>query len=260
MGSDLNIIFEDDFILVLDKPAGVVVNRSETTREETLQDKISEYFHLGNDLGVGERAGIVHRLDRETSGLVVVAKTERAFTNLQNQFKERKVKKVYTALVHGILKNQSGVIESNIGRVGKFGKFGEVSDGREAITEYLTSGYFQLKMDFFEALKQKTEATKSRKNYIERQAKSYSLLSVFPKSGRTHQIRVHLKSIGNPVVSDLLYGPRKLLKFDLLWCQRLFLHAKTLEFEHPRSKKRLVFESDLPNDLGLALTNLTRLL
>lgn len=250
----MDVIYEDDFILVLEKPAGVVVNRSETTREETLQDQISEYLQLGNDLGIGERAGIVHRLDRETSGLMVVAKTEKAFGNLQNQFKERKVKKVYTALVHGNLKNQSGEIKSDIGRVGKFGKFGEVSSGREAETYYQLDKYLQIKQELFESLKLRTEATRSRKNYLERHAKLYSLLSLFPKSGRTHQIRVHLKSIGHPLVSDLIYSPRKLLQFDLFWCPRLFLHAKILEFIHPKTKKAIFFESSLPDDLTLALS------
>lgn len=252
----LLIVYEDEFLLVVDKPAGIVVNRSETIKEETLQDLISEYFHLGDGLGIGERAGIVHRLDRETSGLMVVAKTEKAFGNLQSQFKERKVKKVYTALAHGILKNQSGVIKSDIGRVGKFGKFGEVPGGREAITNYQMDNYFQIKQELFESLKLRTEASRSRKNYLERHARLYSLLSLFPKSGRTHQIRVHLKSIGHPLVSDLIYSPRKLLQFDLFWCPRLFLHARSLEFVHPQTKKPIFFESSLPDDLTLALSYL----
>lgn len=250
-------MFEDDFILVLDKPAGLVVNRSETLSEETLQDQISEYLQLGSDLGIGERAGIVHRLDRETSGLMVVAKTEKVFRNLQNQFKERKVEKVYTALAHGILKNQSGEIKSDIGRVGKFGKFGEVPGGREAITQYQTDNQFQLKEAFFESLKVRNELTRSRKNYLERHAKLYSLLSLFPKSGRTHQIRVHLKSIGHPVVADFIYGPRKLFQFDLFWCPRLFLHARSLEFVHPQTKKPIFFESSLPDDLKTVFDYLT---
>src|SRR3989339_914272 len=95
------VIFEDEQILVVDKPAGLVVNRSQTNEGETLQDQLCEYFQLGDDLGIGDRAGIVHRLDRETSGVLVVAKTQRAFEILQSQFKDRSVKKEYTTLVHG---------------------------------------------------------------------------------------------------------------------------------------------------------------
>ncbi|KKR61076.1 MAG: Pseudouridine synthase [Candidatus Curtissbacteria bacterium GW2011_GWA2_40_31] len=100
------VIFEDEQILVVDKPAGLVVNRSETNRQETLQDQLVDYFKLGHDLGIGDRAGIVHRLDRETSGVLVVAKTQKAFDFLQKQFKDRKIKKEYVALVHGFVKEK----------------------------------------------------------------------------------------------------------------------------------------------------------
>ena len=119
----LQIIFEDSEILVLNKPAGLVVNRSQTIKEETLQDLLSEYFNLGPSLGIGDRAGIVHRLDRETSGLLLVAKTQKSFENLQDQFKERKVEKEYVALVHGHIKDEKVEIKNKIVRIGKFGKF-----------------------------------------------------------------------------------------------------------------------------------------
>src|SRR4030042_5404723 len=112
----LKIIFKDDQILVVEKPTGLVVNRSETIREETLQDQLAFYFHLDKSLGVGDRAGIVHRLDRETSGLLLVAKTQKAFDFLQRQFKERKVAKEYVALVHDFVKDKSGSVVSDIGR------------------------------------------------------------------------------------------------------------------------------------------------
>ena len=95
--------------------------------------------------------------------------------------------------------------------------------------------------------------TKSRINYLEKHATFYTLLKVFPKTGRTHQIRVHLKSIGHPIVSDLIYCPRKLIKFDLLWCPRLFLHAAFLAFRHPKTKKEIAFTLDLPKDLKNAM-------
>src|SRR3989344_2586017 len=127
------IIFEDEEILVVNKKAQVVVNKSQTFQEETLQDELGEYFGLKDgDLGIGERAGIVHRLDRETSGLILVAKTQKTFENLQAQFKNREVEKEYTALVHGHLREQAGIIEAKIERIGKFGKFG-IADRRSLI-------------------------------------------------------------------------------------------------------------------------------
>ncbi|MBI2599171.1 RluA family pseudouridine synthase [Candidatus Curtissbacteria bacterium] len=262
---DFNIIFEDDDILVLDKPAGLVVNKSETIKEKTLQDRLSAYFHLGSSLGIGDRAGVVHRLDRETSGLMVVAKTKPAFENLQKQFKERKVKKEYTALVHGKVLDDRGKIDKPIGRIGSFGKFGVAAGGRESRTVFEVEGRYKIKDDRFNVILNSIQdpdsgqarMTKSRLNYLKNHARDYSLLSVFPKTGRTHQIRVHLKSIGHPVVSDLIYAPAKLLKSDMLWCPRLFLHAKSLEFRHPGTGRQIFFESDLPNDLKDAMLNLT---
>ena len=255
------IIFEDKWILVVDKPSGLVVNRSETNKDGTLQDELSGYFGLrSDDLGIGDRAGIVHRLDRETSGLIVVAKTKGAFENLQAQFKERQVTKEYRALVHGYLK-ESGSVETKIARIGKFGKFGVVdrrSIGREARTDYKVEVGYEMHEDVLIKRIQELgfSLSKARIKYLKNHARDYSLLSVFPKTGRTHQIRVHLKHIGHPVVSDLIYTPAKLIKFDLLWCPRLFLHAKSLEISHPKTKKRLKFESDLPKDLKSAILNL----
>lgn len=250
--TEINIVYEDEGILILDKPAGLVVNRSETLKEGTLQDQLGDYFSLGKSLGIGDRAGIVHRLDRETSGLMVVAKTEKAFSNMQAQFKSREVQKEYIALVHGHLK-EDVVINAPIGRVGSFGKFGVVYGGREAMTDLELIKRYQLKeLDSIEL----DQWSKPRLRYIKNHGQFYSLVSAFPKTGRTHQIRVHLKHIGHPVVTDLIYGPSKLLKFDLMWCPRLFLHAKTIEFTHPVTGKRVFFDSDLPKDLKDAMLNL----
>jgi len=247
--SRIKIIFEDEQILVVNKPAGLVVNRSETTREETLQDQLSEYFHLKpGDLGVGERAGIVHRLDRETSGVLVVAKTQKAFDFLQRQFQERKVAKEYIALVHGFLKDKSGSIAFDIGRIGKFGKFGVVDMGRASETDFKVIRRYKFKESSFNILINQNKPTKARINYLKNHAHDYTLVSVFPKTGRTHQVRVHLKGIGHSVVTDSLYAPNKLLKFDRLWCERLFLHAKRIDFTNLQGK-RVVFEVPLPYDL-----------
>ena len=293
----LQIIFEDSEILVLNKPAGLVVNRSQTIKEETLQDLLSEYFNLGPSLGIGDRAGIVHRLDRETSGLLLVAKTQKAFENLQDQFKERKVEKEYVCLAHGQANQDLGVIEGDVGRIGKFGKFGIVRKGKESRTDFKVVENYQFKEAKFNQLlyfssdssadgesrslstssslsnlgvedlnsRQKGSRqssndnyflSKSRINYLKKHATKYTLVALFPKTGRTHQIRVHIKSIGHPAVSDLIYTPKKLLKFDLLWCPRLFLHASSLRFIHPKTKKPVSFKSDLPNDLKGAILNL----
>ncbi|MBI2594257.1 RluA family pseudouridine synthase [Candidatus Curtissbacteria bacterium] len=252
----LQIIYEDQDILVIDKPAGLVVNRSETIREETLQDWLSDYFNLGNDLGIGDRAGIVHRLDRETSGLLLVAKTQRAFENLQAQFKARTVQKAYLALVHGQVKDDKGSITGEIGRVGKFGKFGLVKDGRESVTQFTVEQKYTMTNDCFNLSIHRYKFTKSQINYLKNHAQEYTVLKIYPKTGRTHQVRVHLQSIGHPVVSDQTYAPKKLLKFDLAWCPRLFLHACALEIVHPVTKKPIKFTSDLPNDLKNAILNL----
>jgi len=281
------IIFEDDQILVVDKPAGLIVNRSDTCGEETLQDQLSKYFNLGKNLGIGDRAGIVHRLDRETSGLLLVAKTQEAFENLQRQFKDRKVAKEYIALVHGAMKNESGTIDADIGRIGKFGKFGAVDQGRASRTDFKVVSRYQLRESCFNVLISvgrtsidsvrfsdisgsplklclrrmadihQNILTRPRINYLRHHAEDYTLLHLFPRTGRTHQVRVHLKSIGHPVVSDLIYTPQKLLKFDLSWCPRLFLHAQSLEFINPVSGKGLKLTCDLPKDLQEALGFLT---
>lgn len=253
----MNIVFEDEQILITDKPSGLVVNRSETTTEETLQDQISKYLEL-SDLGIGDRAGIVHRLDRETSGLLIVAKDQKAFENLQQQFKDRTIQKKYIALVHGALKENKGSVVAAIGRVGKFGKFGIVKEGRESVTDFRVDAHYLMPDNRFDELIHQGNLTKSRINYLKNHARQYTLCAVFPKTGRTHQVRVHLKSIGHAVVSDSIYAPNKLLKLDLLWCPRLFLHAARVNFQHPKDGKKVEFKSPLPKDLKSAILNLTK--
>lgn len=250
----LNVFFEDDDILVVEKSVGLVVNRADTTHDTTLQDLLSEHFKLpADDLGIGERAGIVHRLDKETSGLLVVAKKQRVFEFLQRQFKDRLVKKKYIALVHGWLIDNSGQISSNIGRIGKFGKFGTVSDGRESLTKFEVSAKYTFAEKKLEDITGEINLSKNRINYLKNHATAYTLLKIKPFSGRTHQVRVHLKSIGHPIVSDSLYAPGKLLKFDLAWCPRLFLHSSYLEFKTSKTKPRLKFNLELPSDLKKSL-------
>lgn len=250
----MDAIFEDEDILIIEKPSGQVVNRSETIKEGTLQDEVSKYFNLG-DLGIGNRAGIVHRLDRETSGLMVIAKTQAAFEKLQTDFKLRKVQKEYMALVHGFVKEDIGLIDKPIGRVGGFGKFGVVLGDRDALTMFEVSDRLTLKEEVLVTASE--ELNKNRLRYIKSHGREFTLVNVFPKTGRTHQIRVHFKSLSHPLVSDLIYGPKRLVDFDLKWCPRLFLHAKAISFKHPKTGVQMFFESDLPDDLRQALGCLT---
>ena len=177
------------------------------------------------DSGENERPGIVHRLDKDTSGLIIIAKNDKAHMELSEQFKNRTVTKVYQALVHGFLKPEQGVVEARIGRHPRDRKrMAVVSHGREARTEYRVIQYFD----------------------------DYTLLEIRPKTGRTHQIRVHLAAIGYPVVGDSTYGGRS----DLL--DRQFLHAYKLGFRLPSSGEYREFQSDLPPDLARVLQEVAR--
>jgi 23S rRNA pseudouridine1911/1915/1917 synthase len=248
------IIFEDNFILVIDKPAGWIVNRAETTRdEETVQDWIESHLKVPREDKVARvpqarnargaldsrdtffaRSGIVHRLDKETSGILLIANTPQAFFNLQRQFKERKIKKRYLALVHGKITPVEGVIEVPIAR-SPFDreKFGVFLGGRPARTKY-----------------------KVKKNHT-LDTKRYTLLELAPTTGRTHQIRVHLKFIGHPVVGDEKYAGRKTARADRKWCPRQFLHASYLSFIHPKTGKKVVISSKLPSDLKRIIMTLS---
>lgn len=243
------IIFEDSQILVLEKPAGLIVTRAETLKSPTLQDWLAEFLNLGGNWGIGARAGIVHRLDKDTSGIILVGKTEKSFKFLQEQFAKREVVKKYLALVHGIPTQNSFEINLPIARQ-RFGKFGVKVWGKIAKTTFLVLKKFQFGEKFDEIAK---NFPKKLRGYFENHAKFYSLLEAEPLTGRTHQIRVHLKSVNLFIVSDPLYLPGKLVKFDANFCPRLFLHAKTITFAHPTKKIRLTFETKLPKDLIEAL-------
>jgi 23S rRNA pseudouridine1911/1915/1917 synthase len=223
------IIFEDDYLLVLDKPAGMVVNNATTTKgQETLQSWLVANFAFPIFSFPEARNGIVHRLDKETSGLMAIAKTIEVFRALQAQFKERKVNKSYLTLVHGKVVPVDGEINISVGRLPwNRQRFGVLPGGREAVTLYKVKGYY-----LFPGNKE-----------------AFSFLEVFPKTGRTHQIRIHLKHIGHPVVGDSFYAGRKTSRCDRLWCPRLFLNAAKLEYTHPITKKTVSLRSPLPKDL-----------
>lgn len=220
------IVAEDDGVLVLDKPAGLVVHPADGVREPTLVDWLlatrPEVRGVGED---PQRPGIVHRLDREASGLMVVAKTQAAYDFLKRAFQEHRVEKHYTALVHGIVQQDTGVIRFPIQRSAISGRMSArpVGDeGREAETHFTV---------------------------LER-LPPFSLLDVETKTGRTHQIRVHLHALGHPVAGDPLYRPKKPGTRKVP--PRLFLHASRLRLPHPDGGEG-VYERPLADDLRVFL-------
>lgn len=232
------IIYEDGEVLVLDKPSGWVVNRVESTSAPIVQDWVAKLFP---NIAI-ERDGIVHRLDKETSGILLVAKSQDSFLKLTSQFSERRVKKKYLALAHGQM-DKSGTIEAEVGRLPwNRERFGVLSGGRASKTGYQVRDYYQLP--------QKAKGTDIYNGVA-------SFVELLPETGRTHQIRIHLKSIGHPIVSDDFYAGRKTARDDRLWCPRLFLHASYLGFAHPTTGQWVEFESALAGDLVQVLSRLT---
>lgn len=236
------ILQEDDSLLIIDKPAGWIVNRAQTTiYQATIQDWLEErppfsQIPPDSDSDFAKRLGIVHRLDKDTSGILLVAKTESAFLNLQHQFKIRQVKKTYLCLTHGRLTPTTGEIIAPIGRLPwNRRRFGVLPGGRPAITAYQVKSYWE-------------NSTHS----------GFSLISAFPRTGRTHQIRIHFKYLGVPLVADIFYAGRKISRQDRLWCPRQFLHAEKLQFFHPETGKQFTVTSPLPPDLNKALHTLSQ--
>ncbi len=244
----VKVIFQDSDLLSLDKPAGLVVDKSNTQNEDTLEDILVNEYKIKL-----ERGGIVHRLDKDTSGVILVAKTKEALENLQAQFKDRKTKKQYLALVHGLVET-SGKVEGAIGRnPGDRQKFTVLEEeGKEAVTGYEPMGSLQFTGDSLQEIFSDFNKIQFRKlstvNY-----NLFTLLKCFPKTGRTHQIRVHLKYINHPIVSDETYGGRKIVRLDHRWCPRQFLHAAKIGFYHPVSGAWMELESPLAEDLKEAL-------
>jgi len=215
---NLKIIYEDRDILVLDKDEGMVVHPTLDHPSGTVVNALLHYLKLPSENLENLRPGIVHRLDKGTSGLLVIAKNPNALEKLKTQFKARLVKKKYLALVMGKMEPRSGDIEKPIGRhPTNRKKFSVQEGGKEAQTYYNVI------------------------EYIGGKKEGFSLVEVSPKTGRTHQIRVHLKSLGYPIVGDRLYGGKP--------ASRIFLHAFSLEFSHPTKGKTVSFESPLPKNL-----------
>ncbi|MBI2852821.1 MAG: RluA family pseudouridine synthase [Chloroflexi bacterium] len=217
----LSVLYEDEDLMVIDKPAGLTVHPAPGHPRGTLANAILSHLSYSPDAG-DQRPGIVHRLDKDTSGLIIIAKNLQAHANLANQFRTRSVVKVYLALVRGYLSPEDGIIEAPIGRSSSDRKRMAVvaaTRGRPAQTRYHVV------------------------NYID----GYSLLEVRPATGRTHQIRVHLAAIGHPVIGDAVYGGKS------PFLARQFLHASKLGFHLPSTGQYVEFRSELPPDLRQAL-------
>jgi 23S rRNA pseudouridine1911/1915/1917 synthase len=230
----LEIIYEDDDLIVVNKPAGMVVHPAAGCFSGTLANALAFHFTQLSSTAGSIRPGLVHRLDKDTSGLLVVAKSETVHENLADQFRAREVFKSYIALVHGVVKEDSGTIDQPIARDPRNRtRMAVVRGGRPALSIYR----------------------------VRRQYHRFALVDVEIKTGRTHQIRVHLSWLKHPVVGDSLYGggrdnsiqePR--LRAALRKLNRQFLHAEQLTFRHPRTQKSMHFTAPLPLDL-LSLLN-----
>ncbi|HKG61993.1 MAG TPA: RluA family pseudouridine synthase [Pyrinomonadaceae bacterium] len=230
----LDIVYEDETLVVVNKPAGLVVHPAAGAPSGTLANALA--YHFQKLPGTGVRPGIVHRLDRDTSGLLVVAKTDAALENLSDQFRDRSVYKSYVALVHGRVLSNSGKIEQPLARdPSNRTRMAVVRAGRYALTLYRVRRAFD----------------------------RFTLLDVELKTGRTHQIRVHLAWLKHPVVADETYGggrdntirdPR--LRARIRGLNRHFLHAEKLGFKHPATGEFVKFESALPQALGDLLVEL----
>jgi 23S rRNA pseudouridine1911/1915/1917 synthase len=228
----LDIVYEDADLAVIDKPAGMVIHVGAGIHGGTLVNALLHHFqNLSQSTGV-DRPGIVHRLDKQTSGLLVVAKNDVSHANLAHQFQSRTVTKQYLALVHGRMSKATGEIQTAIGRdrVNRLRMSTRAAHARQAHTRYeVVEGSLR-----------------------------FSLLRLTIKTGRTHQIRVHLSSIKHPVVGDTLYGAPARITFSarkqaLPTLERNFLHAAFLQFLHPRTQQTMTFSSDLPRELSLFL-------
>ena len=226
----LDIVYEDAGLIVIHKPAGMVVHPAAGHTSGTLVNALLAHFPELRDVGEENRSGIVHRLDRDTSGLILVAKTRAAHENLQRQFKSRSVAKVYVALVEGHLAPPQGLIDVPIGRDKQQRKrMAAILDGRPSRTAFKAIEFF------------------------DKGGQHYTLVEVRPQTGRTHQIRVHLAWLKFPIVGDTVYGRRRKTTLPL---RRHFLHAQSLTFRLPSTGQEVTFTAPLPSDLAAVLESL----
>jgi len=237
----LNIIYEDEDLIVLNKPAGIVMHPGAGNLDNTIVNALINYdkdslSNIGDEL----RPGIVHRIDKNTSGLVVIAKNNPTHEHLSIQFNKHTIKRIYQLLIWGKVKPSKGKVETLIARSSKNRQLMEVSNtkGKKAITNYKTIEVFE-----------------------NRNTPTLSLLECKLETGRTHQIRVHMNYLGNNIVGDDKYKKKfkkikninPLLEKNLISLNRQFLHAKTIGFIHPKKNKEMIFNSILPQELEIIL-------
>lgn len=223
---DLDIVYEDEYLMVINKPSGLVVHPGSGNYHNTLVNGLMYYTKNLSDVGGEERPGIVHRLDKDTSGLLLVAKTNRVHELLADDFKNKRIKREYIALLDGVFKNGSATIDAPIGRdKNAREKMAVVEDGKSAVTHM-----------------------KVLKRY-----NGYTLVSCILETGRTHQIRVHMAYIGYPVHNDPVYSKREATSFGQ------FLHSYKMNFIHPITKKEMEFVCPLPEYFEKFLQNLEEL-
>lgn len=226
----LDVLFEDDYLLVLNKPAGIVVHPAPGNWTGTLVNALLHHFQTSggtvSTIGGKERPGLVHRLDKETSGIMVIAKTDAAHRHLAAQFKHHTITRVYEALVFGVPKKGRGIIELAIGRDSKERKkfSARTSRPKESVTEY---------------------------HVDRRYGKLAAHVLLYPRTGRTHQLRVHLTSLGHPILGDQTYGGRKVCVIEQIEIPRVMLHARTLGFEHPITGEAQEFTMAFPSDMEM---------
>ncbi len=219
---DLDIIYEDDDIIVLNKPAGLVVHPGAGVKSHTLVNGLVYYYKEISNVGNEKRPGIVHRLDKDTSGVMVVARNSYSYNFLVSEFQKRRVHKEYIALVDRAIKGESGMFSSSIGRhiTNRVKISSKTRAGKEAVTIW----------------------------HVMKRFKYHTLVRAEPKTGRTHQIRVHFSEAGHPVSGDRLYGSKSSFNVDGHKLNRHLLHAHRLSFKHPLKEKEMSFEASLPDD------------
>ena len=239
---DIPILFEDNDLLVINKPAGVVVNRAQSVKDETIQDWAEKKLGLASAQPQSwgdtfeSRAGIVHRIDKETSGVLIIAKNPQAFIALQGQFKDRTTRKTYLALVHGAVAPPEGEIRAPVGRLPwNRERFGILPGGKEAVTKY--------------------HVHRSWLTVHGKTKEQISLVELHPETGRTHQIRVHLKYMNHPIIADFLYAGRKTARSDRTWAPRVMLHAWKIIITHPVTGSPLAIEAPIPDDISRIISN-----
>ena len=223
---ELDIIYEDDDLVVINKPQGLVVHPASSYHEPTLVHGLLHQIDELSSINGVVRPGIVHRIDKDTSGLLVVAKNDKSHQFLSEELQSHLIKREYIALVYGDFKEEEGSIDAPIARHPKNRlKMAVVSQGKHAKTHF---------------------------KVLERFGK-YTLISCILETGRTHQIRVHMAYINHPVVGDPLYGPK-----DVIGTEGQFLHAQKLTFQHPTTKKEMSFEADLPDNFKSMIASLKK--